>query len=75
MTRTKEDEPSWSAQVECQQGAAPAEWAFVPASDLLLLLGEGDLREGAHRGARRCARGSKGVVAWWGTEGEMAMTS
>eukprot|EP00913_Durusdinium_trenchii_P011048 g10372.t1 len=30
-----------SSDVECQQGAAPAEWAFVPASDLLLLLGEG----------------------------------
>ena len=35
-------------EVENQRGAAPAEWAFVPGSDLLLLLGEGaGSREGA----------------------------
>ncbi|CAJ1335651.1 unnamed protein product [Effrenium voratum] len=30
-----------AADVEQQRGAAPAEWAFVPAADLLLLVGEG----------------------------------
>eukprot|EP00435_Cladocopium_sp_Y103_P019435 s3454_g4.t1 len=30
-----------SSDMESQRGAAPAEWAFVPGDDLLLLLGEG----------------------------------
>jgi len=30
-----------SPEMESQRGAAPAEWAFVPGDDLLLLLGEG----------------------------------
>lgn len=30
-----------AADVAAQRGAAPAEWAFVPATDLLLIVGEG----------------------------------
>eukprot|EP00439_Symbiodinium_sp_Y106_P040281 s1832_g4.t3 len=30
-----------AADVAAQRGAAPAEWAFVPAADLLLVVGEG----------------------------------
>lgn len=30
-----------AADVATQKGAAPAEWAFVPAADLLLIVGEG----------------------------------
>lgn len=30
-----------ASDMESQRGAAPAEWAFVPGDDLLLLLGEG----------------------------------
>jgi len=33
--------PPPSPEMESQRGAAPAEWAFVPGDDLLLLLGEG----------------------------------
>lgn len=30
-----------AADIAAQKGAAPAEWAFVPAADLLLIVGEG----------------------------------